>query len=400
MHIGLIVMEYPPDALGGIGSFAVELTRGLEQAGHTCTVIVPSFLDPATALGPSSAQTTFSRGITVSRFGVRPPPWMRWRPSLLWHRFQLRAFVLAAHRRRAFDLLECQDMYGPLPFGGISGVPTIIRHHSSLVFYDQECGTSSGDPMTYWMEGRTIHAARHHIAVSRYVANGVARTFGLPKDQISTIPYAIDTDTFRPAVGQGRVEGRIAFVNSVQPRKGVRELCLAFERVLAHFPNASLQIVGRLGHKLPDGRAYEDFCRDGLSQHVLARIEFLGPKDRETEIVPFLQSAHVCCFPSKIETFGIAPLEAMAVGKPVVYMNHGPGPEIITDSVNGLLCDTSSPEDIASKLIALLTNDLRAARMGQAARERSLDFSRSSWIDRNLIYYSDILDRLAGAGRN
>lgn len=397
MHVALIVMEFPPDPIGGIGSFALDLAQGLSYRGHVVSVIVPNI----------GAQTTPRRNlsyltesffepmprVSVHRWSYHPAAWSRWRPGVLWHRRRLRQKLLALHRDTPFDVLETQDLYGPLPFGGIYPVPTVVRHHSSATFYDKVSGSSGGDSLTYWLERQTARRTRHHVAVSSFAGEGVQQCFGLKHEDVTTIPYGINTDLFKPACpeGIGTVPGRIVFVNSIAPRKGVRQLCVAFDRVLKQIPSASLQLIGRTDHVDNDGLRYADVCLDGLSAHTRSRIEFTGPLDRRTEIVPALQSASICCFPSQLETFGIAPLEAMAVGKPVIYMHHGPGPEIISHGVNGLLCDTSSPEDIADKLIELLKDPERARRLGHAARIRSLDFSSENWIDKNLRYYDSVL---------
>lgn len=398
MHLALLVMEFPPDPIGGIGAFASELAAGLLSEGHRVTVIVA---DLGARFG-SSNETSEARPqdrLRVVRYAYATPRWMRWRPGLFWHRWRLRCLLRSLHREDRFDLVESQDMYGPLPFGGLRGVPTVLRHHSSLWFYDSETGSSSGDPMTYRLERETVRRAPFHVGVSRYVADGVAELYGLERDRVEVIPCAIDTDLFSPGSADQVRRDEILFVNTVQPRKGAKELCEAFAIVTKEFPQASLTLVGRTGFRLADGTDYVVDCLEGLPEAVTRRIRFLGPRDRISEIVPALQRAYVCCFPSKIETFGIAPLEAMACGKPVVYMNHGPGPEIITDGVDGLLCDTASPEDIAEKLLALLRDEDLAARLGRAARKRALDFSRSAWIDRNLAYYASVLEEGAATRR-
>ena len=95
-----------------------------------------------------------------------------------------------------------------------------------------------------------------------------------------------------------------------------------------------------------------------------------------------------------METFGIAPVEAMSVGKPTIFSRTGPGPEIIEDGVSGLLCDPRDPKDIATKLDAILDNSQLAADLGRRARERVLkQFNKKDWIPRNLEYYRRCLDR-------
>jgi glycosyltransferase involved in cell wall biosynthesis len=83
----------------------------------------------------------------------------------------------------------------------------------------------------------------------------------------------------------------------------------------------------------------------------------------------------------------------MSVGKPVVYSNDGPGPEIIEDGVSGLLCDPTDPEDIAVKVQAILDDSAFARRLGENARRRVLaNFNKTLWIEENRRYYRDCIE--------
>lgn len=398
LHFCIIAMEYPPEPVGGIGSFSSELAQGLIEKGDRVTVIVPAQQPLAgvrmdATLPGEKVETEQFENLTVVRWTYQSPAALRWRPGFYWHRWKFRKFLYKLHKELEFDIIECQDLYGPLPFGGLKNVATVIRHHSTSLFLDQLQGTTDhGDPLIYWSERSTIRNTPFQVAVSRYVANGVSETFSIPTQQLTVIPCGIDTDLFSPSNEIGPEEGRIVFVNSVTPRKGVRELCQAFARVHEVYPKASLKLIGRDDRPMTDGTLYKDHCLEGLSQAVVERITFSGAIPRTDGLVPALQQAHLCCFPSHMETFGLAPVEAMAVGKPVIYMNHGPGPEIITHGENGLLCNTAQPEDIAAKILMFLRDSELANKCGTAARKRALDFSRPQWIERNREYYAQVIE--------
>jgi glycosyltransferase involved in cell wall biosynthesis len=93
-----------------------------------------------------------------------------------------------------------------------------------------------------------------------------------------------------------------------------------------------------------------------------------------------------------METFGIAPVEAMSVGRPTIYSNTGPGPEVIEDGVSGLLCDPFNPEDIAEKILKVLWTPGLADIMGHNGRERAkFLFNKSTWIEKNLLFFASCL---------
>src|SRR5690606_38958367 len=87
----------------------------------------------------------------------------------------------------------------------------------------------------------------------------------------------------------------------------------------------------------------------GLADHV----EFVG---EQQDLVPFLSSAYLFLLPSAQESFGLAALEAMACGVPVVASRVGGIPEVISDGVTGCLADPADAGEMAHLAIQLLEN--------------------------------------------
>ena len=78
----------------------------------------------------------------------------------------------------------------------------------------------------------------------------------------------------------------------------------------------------------------------------------------------------------------------MASQKPVVASRLGPGPEVIEDGVDGLLCDPMDPASIADALIRALTDPDLRERLSTNARARAVEsYSISRLVDRNLEFY-------------
>ena len=102
-----------------------------------------------------------------------------------------------------------------------------------------------------------------------------------------------------------------------------------------------------------------------------------------------MASAHVCVFPSHMETQGIVILEAMACGRPVVATSRGPGPEVLgPDGECGLLVNPTDPVDIAEKICRVLDDADMAERMGARGRQRALEhFSLPPCLGRNIAFY-------------
>ncbi len=142
---------------------------------------------------------------------------------------------------------------------------------------------------------------------------------------------------------------RILFVGARWEPKGGPELAAAFERVLALHPRAELTIVG---------------CSPELD---LRNCEVVGPIPVE-QVGGYYDRATVFCLPTRREAYGIAFLEALAHGLPVVATRVGALPELVSEGQTGYLVDVGDVDALASRLTALLDDPETCRRLGLAAR--------------------------------
>lgn len=384
MHIGLVCDEYPPEPHGGIGSFTRDLANALVSAGHAVTVVGIS------RFAKNEVQENQSTLLQIVRL-PRSPLMFRYRPAAILDRFRLLRWLSAAHRKYPFDLIECPDYAGWCAFGGPRGVPLLVRLHGSNMFFDSEL-SRPGDRFEHFMEKRLIARANHLVSPSRYAGVQTLACANLTDRAFTVIPHALDTDLFRPDNSAPTETGLILFVNSINPKKGVEQLLDAMNIVCEEVPAAHLVLIGAEAISSGSPLQYTRSLMERVRPDFRSRITFTGPLDRVHGVLPYLKKAQVCCYPSKMETFGIAPLEAMAVGKPVVYSKKGPGKEVIDDGISGLLCNPDSPADIASKLVRILTDMELAKTLGSNARARVLEqFRMESWLANNIALYEKVV---------
>ncbi len=390
MHIGLICDEYPPGPHGGVGSFTGDLADGLVEAGHRVTVFVVEMGGGRYWSSPVPKMDT-ARNPRIIPVPIISPAWMRWRPGALWSRWKLLQIVRAEHAKNRFEVIECMDNGGLLPFGGPRGIPAIIRLHGATFLFDYELGSTTSDPFTHWMEKRALAKATHLVAVSEYIGCRELELAGLPRKRDRVIYNAVDTNLFSSDPATSTENGLIVFANTIHSRKGVLELCKAMNVVGQTHPHARLLMIGMHMPAGRGGRLFKDEALDAVLPEFRDRITFTGRLDR-SEVRMLLRKAHLCCYPSKLEGFGIAPVEAMALGKPTIYSNTGPGAEVIEDGVSGLLCDPTDPEDIARKIQRILDKPALAESLGRKARERVVAlFSKDNWVEKNAAFYRDCL---------
>jgi N-acetyl-alpha-D-glucosaminyl L-malate synthase BshA len=121
-----------------------------------------------------------------------------------------------------------------------------------------------------------------------------------------------------------------------------------------------------------DGPDRADAEQEARELQVDKDVRFLGRLD---SVVDLLQATDLFLLPSQTESFGLAALEAMACGAPVVATRVGGIPEVVEDGRNGILEPPGSVEAMARRAIELLRDPERHRIMSQAALESAKQFS-------------------------
>jgi glycosyltransferase involved in cell wall biosynthesis len=196
--------------------------------------------------------------------------------------------------------------------------------------------------------------------------------------QPAVIPNGVEAARFAAAVPDSRHGRYLLAVGGIEPRKGSVELLEAYAKVRADIPQLNLVIAG--GETLFDYRSY----RDGWESRagalgVTPRV--LGPVAHD-ELPGLFAGAAAFAFPSVREGFGLAAMEALAAGTPVVVSDLPVFREVFGDAV----LYGSGPESLAAALRqAIETPDPARAERGRqratahtwsAAARRHLDFYR------------------------
>lgn len=288
------------------------------------------------------------------------------------------------HRERAFELVEAPDYQGWASHGPLPGAPLLVRINGANFFFDTELSRKPNQ-LEHRCEYASVRRATHLAASSAYAARRHLELAGMDRP-CEVIPNCVDAGFFCPDESVRPEPGLILYVNSLNPKKGIEQLIDAANDLLPRRSGARLVVVGGDNMRALKGR-YLEQLRERVAAELRGRVEFAGRLPRE-QVLGWLRRAAVCVFPSHMETFGIAPAEAMAVGRPTIYSALGPGPELVADGVSGLLCDPFSPTDIAAKIEQILDDRELATRLGAAGRERILGFcDKRHWLKTNEEFY-------------
>jgi glycosyltransferase involved in cell wall biosynthesis len=227
------------------------------------------------------------------------------------------------------------------------------------------------------------HCVDGVVAISRPIVDLLVQA-GVERDKIRLIHSGIDVRRFPsdPGAAARRIP-TIGTLAVLEPRKGHRFLLEAIARLKARgFPLRCL-LAGVGGER----KRLEDLTAQlGLK----AEIEFLGFVD---DTPAFLYGIDIFVLPSLQEGLGVAALEAMAAGKPVVASRVGGLSDVVIDGRTGLLVPPADAAALSEAIAALIAEPSRGRAMGVAAAARAREhFALDLMAARNEDYYFELLD--------
>jgi N-acetyl-alpha-D-glucosaminyl L-malate synthase BshA len=226
-------------------------------------------------------------------------------------------------------------------------------------------------------------------AVSESLKRDTYRALDVQRD-IRVIPNFVDTNRYRrlpPAelrrqiCPSGRYEKLIVHTSNFRPVKRAEAVVEIFKRIRATV-RARLVLVGDGPDLAKVSRLTQDLK---LGQDVVA----LGEQD---QVVPLLSVADLFLLPSQQESFGLAALEAMACGVPVIASRVGGLPEVIDDGVDGYLKDPEDLQGMAEQALTVLADAKLHERLAAAARRKVEEkFSADRVVPQYEAFYREVL---------
>ena len=248
------------------------------------------------------------------------------------------------------------------------------------------------------IEGHVMSVADGIVVSTDEERHDVIRHYDAPPRNIHVIPAGVDLDMFQPVDQyQARAElgikdeRVILYVGRIEPLKGIDILLraipmLEYGQDLVSGTGQALRVLIVGGN--PDNDSELDRLKSLTSELGIEDcVRFTGSVPQST-LPTYYSAADVFVLPSHSESFGLAPLEAMACGTPVVVSRVGGMKTFVNSGENGYLVPWRCPESFAQRLDVLLANPELRDVMGQAAREKALSMGWDSVADRMLDYYS------------
>jgi len=176
-----------------------------------------------------------------------------------------------------------------------------------------------------------------------------------------------DCSAVLPKYGLNPADRLILSIGTIQSRKEQLLVVECLPVILANHPGATYVNIGPVG---------ETTYRD----QILRRAEALGVSRSvkllqgvpQVDLACIIQASSVCVHTAKKEAFGLAVVEEMACGRPVVAFGIGGIPEIIDNRVNGIITRPGDLGELSESIIRLLRDSSLAGALGAAAKERVL----------------------------
>jgi glycosyltransferase involved in cell wall biosynthesis len=327
--------------LGGAERMLVDLARRPEQTGAEHAVALRT---PSDAL----RRTLRDAGLRVHdrgrrREGPLPFLWSTLGPrDVAWIRS-----VIEAERARVVHLHTFASQVVGTRAARLAGARVLRTEHSTRVYDDPSCW-----PFSRWSLARADAA----VAISEHVRSVAVARAPWAAGKIRVVPNGVDTERFVPRAEPKQETFTFVLVGRLEPRKGVD---LAIE-ALAAVPDARLDVVG-------DGHDRASLARQARALGLGDRVRFHG---YVADTQPLVARAHAALGSSRSEGLGIALLEAMAMGLPVIGFAVGGVPEIVEDGRTGMLCASGDVSALAGAMRQAVASRDRLAAMGAAARIR------------------------------
>jgi glycosyltransferase involved in cell wall biosynthesis len=416
MKIAVLVYEYPPKIVGGLGTYAAEITRKFVLMDHDVTVFTmnddagtlptreiwrgieihrPLHIDVSDSLPDVIAEDVKKWGRGLHLFG-----------KLLVYNYLTAAKLINELIKKEgvkYDIVVAHDWLSVM--GGVTvrkevGLPLAFHVHST----EKGRTLGNGSSVVSNIELRGATMADMIITVS-YAMKDELIQLGFPRDKIYVSYNGVDPQKYNPeSVSPEQVRKireyyglkdddlMILFLGRLVGVKGVDKLIMAMPHVLLKIPKAKLVIVG-----VGELQEYlTNLVRTmRLDDYVKFRFDFISEEER----ILHYAACDVAVFPSLYEPFGIVALEAMSMERPVIVGAAGVSGmrEIViccSEEQCGYHIDPNNPSDIAWGITTALESPDRRKWLGKNGRRRVLkEFTWTRIAEKTVDLYEQLLKR-------
>ncbi len=391
MKLCFVSREFPPD-IGGVGRATYLLADALGDAEHEVTVVTCSGPDSATDGAFRVRTWAPGRRPALAYWGRRARGW-RWETAYRWatSRAAIEAAVEESRRSGPFDVTEFWLWGGECValrrrdrahLGAIAvrlSTPDVqVRAHHGA---DERADLDR-------LEFRALDLADLVCAISPQVGSEVRALHPLDEAKLHLSPLGLPAQ--RGSSERQEDPPLVAFVGRLERRKGVDDLIAAIPEIRSAIPGCRFVLAGSDGENSEQGGSYAALV-DGLEDGQAAGVTLAG-RVTDAERDALLRTCTLAVFPSRYESFGLAILEALSLGAPVVATDVG-GVPFVTGQDGAVLIPPNAPSDLARAVVGLLEDPHERRALSVRARDRASAHSVDAMCRQALDAYSTVLGR-------
>lgn len=389
MNILFLSKDYPPNLIGGVGVYVLEMSRLLAKMGHKVYVITQAVEYPCKYIdcGVMVFRVKPQRLKFLDIIRSKLPATI----ERLEYSYAVAKKMKELMRRYKIDIVESSEarFEGFWHFLFSRNPKLVIKLHTpesvalklDNVYPDLDFRVRSA------LEKWWINKADKIIGLTQAIKDLVARYYNISSNGMPIVPNPIDIDFFKPREHKiAKSNPVVLYAGRLEFRKGVHVLMRAIHRVLKKIPEAKFIFIGKdsgmkpyLINKIKDTNSSENvLIIEGMPRYKLKE---------------FYQESSLCVLPSLWENHPYTCLEAMACGKPVIATNIGGYPEIIQNGFNGFLVEAGSSKELAEAILKLLSDATLCENLGKNARKTIESRYRSVEIAQRMVsIYSELLN--------
>ncbi len=373
MRIGMVC--YP--TYGGSGVVATELGKALADRGHQVHFVsnsLPARLD------------VFRENLYFHEVSMVHYPLFEHSPYVL----ALTGKLVEVVREQKLDLLH---VHYAIPHATAAHLAREILAGQGIrvkvitTLHGTDITLVGKDPNYAPVVSFAIQQSDAVTAVSDFLRDETHRYFDCRK-KVITVPNFVDLHRFTPSVRPGLrerfcPEGHrlLIHISNFRRVKRIDRVVEWFHRISEQVPS-TLLMVGD-GPELP--RAEQSVREGGLS----GKVHFIG---RQDPVESLLGVSDLLLLPSETESFGLAALEAMACGVPVMSSDAGGLPELIEDGLGGILVSENGQAQGIERAVALLSDPSRLDQFRQASIRRASNYSLERILPLYEALYRQVLE--------
>ena len=397
--IAMPISSFLPN-LGGAEVGLHNIASRLQVRGHFPVVMAPA---------PHVARLeTEGWSLPYAVKALPPKAWSLLRRSPRFGFWILDRYFARMQARYRFDCWHCTMGY---PTGVAlvhfalrrEGIRHLIRCAGEDIQRDPEIGYGARlDPHVDRMVREYLPSADMLIAISDSVADEY-REIDVAEERIRRVPNGVDLARFESAVDRGAVRARYGLdpdgfvfltVGRNHPKKNYVGLLQAVARLVAGAADVEFQLAV-VGNEVRALAGQVDEL--GLSGSVVLIDQVGGAADGKRELqlpsqtlVELYAAADVFVFPSLVETFGVAIVEAMAAGLPVIVGNSPGCRDVVRRGRDGIVVPPRDTVALADAMARLMNDTEARQEYGAKARARAQDFSWDRIVDRYIALYEEL----------